>query len=141
MIVQGINAGDDLGLQMSDFFRPNLLAHYDEWINSKNYTVKQINTLMNASSLHEIMTEEGRDKTSTETARLYQALMANSVLNFSPHAPIYFFHSREDKTVPFVNAEKAEDWFKGYNVHFDFGNYGAHAMGCVRFLVNVSKDL
>ena len=141
MIVQGINAGEGLGLKMSDFFQPDLLAHYDEWINSKNYTVKEINTLMKASSLHEIMTPQGRDKTSTETARLYQALMFNSVLNFAPHAPIYFFHSREDKTVPFVNAERAEDWFKGYNVHFDFGEYGAHAMGCVRFLINVSKDL
>lgn len=141
MIVQGIDIGEKLGLKMSDFFQPDLLAHYDEWINSKNYTVKQINALMKASSLHEIMTENGRDKSSHETARLYQALMTNSVLDFNPGAPIYFFHSRQDRTVPFVNAEKAEEKFKGKNVRFDFGNYGEHPMGCARFIVKVYKDL
>ena len=141
MIVQGINAGEKLGLKMSDFFQPDLLAHYDEWINSKNYTVKQINALMKASSLHEIMTDTGRDKTSKETARLYQALMSNSVLNFTPYSPVYFFHSRDDRTVPFINAEKAEDTFKGMNVHFDFGNYGEHPIGCAKFIVKVYKDL
>ena len=141
MIVQGINVGDDLGLQMSDFFQPNLLAHYDEWINSKNYTVKQINLLMNADNLHDLMTEGGRDKHNPETARLYQSLLANSVLRFIPSAPLYLFHSTQDKTVPFVNALMAEQWFKGWNVHYDFGEYGKHGTGCVHFLVKVYKDL
>ena len=141
MIVQGVNAGEDLGLQMSDFFLPNLLAHYDEWINSKNYTVKEINQLMNASSLHQIMTDLGRDKHSPETARLYQSLLGNGVLHFNPHAPIYLFHSTQDKTVPFVNALKAEAWFKGWNVRYDFGDYGKHGTGCVHFLIKVYKDL
>ena len=141
MIVQGVNAGEDLGLQMSDFFLPNLLAHYDEWINSKNYTVKEINQLMNATSLHQIMTDLGRDKHSPETARLYQSLLGNGVLRFNPHAPLYLFHSTQDKTVPFVNALKAEAWFKGWNVRYDFGDYGKHGTGCVHFLVKVYKDL
>lgn len=141
MIVQGINAGEDLGLEMADFFQPNLLAHYKEWINSKEYTVKEINELINASSLHEIMTDMGRDKHSPETARLYQALLGNGVLHFNPHAPIYLFHSTQDKTVPFVNALKAEAWLKGWNVHYDFGEYGKHGTGCVHFLINVYKDL
>lgn len=141
MIVQGVNEGDDLELDMADFFQPRLLEYYSEWINSKKYTVKQINTFMNATSLHEIMTEEGRNKHSRETARLYQALMNNSVLRYYPSVPLYIFHSTQDGTVPFVNAQKAEIWFKGYNVHFDFGEYGKHGTGCVRFLINVYKDL
>ena len=141
MIVQGVNAGEDLGLDMADFFQPGLLAHYDEWINSKHYTVKQINKLMNASSLHELMTAEGRDKNSTETARLYQSLLGNSVLRSFPSAPMYIFHSSQDKTVPFVNALKAEQWFKGRDVTYDFGEYGKHGTGCVRFLINVYRDL
>ncbi|MBP3203287.1 MAG: alpha/beta hydrolase [Bacteroidales bacterium] len=141
MIVQGINEGEHLGLEMSDFFLPDLLAHYDHWINSKSYTVKEINTLMNATALHEIMTEGGRDKHNRETARLYQALLGNGVLHFSPHAPIYLFHSTQDRTVPFVNALKAELWFKNRDVQYDFGEYGKHGTGCVRFLINVYKDL
>ena len=141
MIVQGINEGAKLGLDMADFFQPNLLAHYDEWINSKNYTVKQINLLMNAKALHEIMTDKGRDKTSEETGRLYKALMLNSVLNFEPQAPIFMFHSTQDGTVPFVNAQSAEHYFKGRNIQFDFGEYGVHSAGCIRFLFTVAKDL
>ena len=141
MIVQGINEGENLGLKMEDFFRPDLLAHYDEWINSKDFTVKEINYKINATSLHEIMTDEGRNKQSGETARLYQALLNNSVQRFTPRAPIFMFHSMDDKTVPFVNALKAEEWLKGYDIQYDFGHYGKHGTACVRFLIKVANDL
>jgi pimeloyl-ACP methyl ester carboxylesterase len=141
MIVQGIDVGEQLGLKMEDFFLPHLLSGYDDWINSKNYTVKEINAKMGATSLHEIMTEEGRNKKSKETARLYQALLANSVLRCVPSCPLYIFHSTQDKTVPFINALKAEYWFKGRDVQFDFGEYGKHGTGCVYFLLKVYQDL
>ena len=141
MIVQGVSVGDNLHLNMGDFFQPKLLANYDSWINSKQYTVKEINTLIDAKSLHEIMTAEGRDKTSPQTARLYKALMLNSVLNFYPEAPVYMFHSQDDETVPFANALRAEQYFKGTNIHFDFNHYGKHGTGCVRFLIKVSEEL
>ena len=141
MIVQGVSEGDGLNLDMGDFFMPDLLAHYDEWINSKQYTVKEINTLMKANALHELMTDTGRDKSSYETARLYKALMINSVLDFKPEHPIYMFHSMDDGTVPFVNAQRAERYFKGYNIDFDFDHYGKHGTGALRFIINVAKEL
>ena len=141
MIVQGVSVGNSLGLEMKDFFRPHLLEHYQEWINSKDYTVKQINNFINAKSLRDIMTDEGRDKSNIRTAKLYKSLMINSVLDFSPKAPIHMFHSNEDKTVPFVNSQKAEAYFKGKNVTYDFGKYGAHGSGFVRFLFSVNKEL
>ncbi|MBO6168368.1 MAG: alpha/beta hydrolase [Bacteroidales bacterium] len=141
MIVQGVSEGEMLGLKMEDFFKPNLLANYDEWINSKKYTVKEINQLINSRSLHEIMTDEGRDKTSASTARLYKAMMVNSVLNFRPTSPVYMFHSLDDTTVPFINASRAEEYLKGNNIEFDFGHYGIHSMGFLRFIINVAKEL
>ena len=141
MIVQGVNEGEKLGLDMKDFFKPRLLEHYDEWINSKHYTVKQINLSIESKDLHDIMTDEGRDKTSRQTARLYKALLDNSTLRFHPYSPIYLFHSREDQTVPFVNALRAEEAFTGMDVHKDFGNYGKHAMGCIRFILTTYNDL
>jgi len=141
MIVQGISEGENLNLQMKDFFQPRLLANYDEWINSKKYTVKEINTLINSSYLHEIMTDEGRDKTSSQTARLYKAMLKNSTLNFQPTSPVFMFHSRDDKTVPFVNAERAEQNFKLCDVHYDFDHYGAHGLAFLRFIIKVSQDL
>ena len=141
MIVQGINEGERLGLNMGDFFQPNLLEHYDEWINSKKYTVKEINQLINSDCLHEIMTPEGRNKKSPHTALLYQSLMYNSVLYFRPMAPMYVFHSRQDQTVPFINAQKLEERFKGLNIRYDFGDYGQHGMGAIHFMIKVYKDL
>jgi len=141
MIVQGVNEGEQLGLDMADFFKPHLLAGYKEWINSKKYTVKEINKLIDSDNLHEIMTDEGRNKHSRTTAHLYSALLRNSTLNFRPYSPMYIFHSRQDETVPFVNAQKAEQYFKGMDVRFDFGDYGKHGMGCVRFILTVYKDL
>ena len=141
MIVQGVNEGERLGLDMEDFFKEKLLRNYNEWINSKSYTVKQINQKIDSRDLHDIMTDEGRDKTSKETARLYKALLDNSVLCFRPSAPIYLFHSRDDQTVPFVNAQRAEEYFTNCDIHKDFGNYGIHSMGCVRFILTVYNDL
>lgn len=141
MIVQGINEGDRLGLDISQFFKPVLLENYDDWINSKNYTVKQINIMMNARSVSDLMTDVGRDKKNTETARLYKALMLNSVLHFIPRHPIHFFHSTEDTTVPFVNGQKAEEFFKGHDISYDFGEYGKHSLGAVRFILSAYKQL
>ncbi|MBQ6911912.1 MAG: alpha/beta hydrolase [Bacteroidales bacterium] len=141
MIVQGVNEGEHLGLDIADFFKPVLLEHYNEWINSKNYTVKQINLLMDADSVSDLMTDVGRDKKNPQTARLYKALMGNSVLNFSPRHPLHFFHSTQDSTVPFINGQKAEEYFKGTDITFDFGEYGVHSAGAVRFIFNTYKRL
>ena len=97
--------------------------------------------LMNAKNVHDVMTETGMDKHNPSTARLYKALMINSVLDFRPQHPIYMFHSKDDETVPFVNAQRAEKYFKGWDITFDFDHYGAHGMGALRFIINVSKQL
>lgn len=141
MIVQGVSEGERLGLDMSLFFKPHLLENYKEWINSKKYTVKQINQRIGSKDLRDIMTEAGRDRSQGETAILYKALLKNSTLNFIPYAPIFLFHSRTDQTVPFVNALSAEAYFKGNDIRYDFGDYGAHAMGAVRFVLTVYEDL
>lgn len=141
MIVQGVNVGEQLGLDMADFFKPNLLAGYKEWINSKKYTVSQINQSISTNDLHDIMTDEGRNKYSRNTARLYSALMKNSTLNFRPSSPVYMFHSRQDQTVPFINALKAEQYFKRNDIHYDFGDYGSHAMACIRFVLTAYQEL
>ena len=141
MIVQGISEGEKLNLKMEDFFQPKLLEHYNSWINSKQFTVHEINQLIDVTRLSDIMTPEGCNKQSTQTARLYRALMRNSVLRFTPHAPLYLFHSREDDTVPFVNSEKAEQAFKGKDVEYNFGYYGDHMSGFLKFIGAVGKEL
>ncbi len=141
MIVQGVNEGENLGLNLSDFFKPILMEHLDDWINSKRYSVGEINAMLNASAVSDLMTEEGRDKSSPQTAKLYRTLMWNSILLFTPRAPIYIFHSMDDNTVPFVNALKAEEYFKGNDITYDFDHYGNHQAGAVKFILTLSKAL
>ena len=141
MIVQGVNEGDNLGLNLSDFFKPILMEHLDDWINSKQYSVGEINVLLNATAVSDLMTDEGRDKSSPQTAKLYRTLMWNSILLFTPRSPVYIFHSMDDNTVPFVNALKAEEYFKGKNVTYDFDHYGNHQSGAVKFILKVSKTI
>lgn len=141
MIVQGVNAGNKLGLNMADFFTPRLMECYDRLINSKEYTVKEINVALGTKDLTLLMTDSARDKYNAKTARLYKALMLNSVLDFIPHSPIIMFHSLDDDTVPFENAKSAEHAFKGYNISFDFGHYGNHGNGAVMFISHVAQAL
>lgn len=141
MIMQGINYGERLNLDMKDFFRQPLLDNYDEWINTKKYTVYQINQKIAATRLSAILTDEGRNKNSLQTERLYKALRRNSVLNFTPRAPIFMLHSTNDDTVPFVNAQLAEQHFKGCNIDLDFGKFGDHVDGFVRFVKRLRNDL
>ena len=141
MIVQGVNEGDDLNLNLGDFFKPILMEHLDEWVNSKKYSVGEINSLLNAKKVSDLITEVGRDKNNPQTAQLYRALMFNSILFFTPRSPVYIFHSMDDNTVPFVNAIKAEEYFKGKDVMYDFDHYGTHQAGAVKFILKVYKKL
>jgi hypothetical protein len=47
----------------------------------------------------------------------------------------------DDNTVPFVNALKAEEYFKGNNVTYDFDHYGNHQAGAVKFILTVSEKI
>ena len=142
MLVQGLGAAENPDLKMSDFFQPEILTHYDEWINSKLYTVREINAMIGTHDLKEIMTENGRDKNGPAMSRLYQSLQRNSMLHFTPRAPLYLFHSRQDQMVPFFNALKAQEYFKDNNlVQYDFGDYSLHGISAIRFFLTVFREL
>lgn len=63
----GINLGEDLDLTLSDFFKPNLMEHLDEWVNSKRYSVAEFNEMLEAKKVSD--------------------LIWNPILFFSPQAP------------------------------------------------------
>ena len=141
MIIQGMNVGENLGLDMKHFFTPLLLDNYQEWINSKKYTLDQITELMGGAALHELITKECRDKTDPVSAKFYDALERNSTLHVKPKAPMLVYHSYKDDMIPFKNAEEAEKAYKGENVEFRFGNYGSHFTAGLNFLKVAFFDL
>lgn len=143
MIVQGLNEGDNLGLSMESFFQDNLLNNYNEWINSKMYTVNSINFLIGENKLTKILTQEALDKTSEKTSIIYKSMLKNSIINWRPIASIFLFHSTTDDMVPFINSENLKKSFEEQGVDFvyDFSDYGSHMVAAVEFMKKVYNDL
>lgn len=156
MIIQGMSIGMSKPLEMDYFFKEPLLSNYDEWLNSKKYTTNEINQKIGSNYLHDILTENARDREQVETARFYQELLKNSVPdNYKPKAPLHMFHSMDDQTVPFVNSQLLQRQFRtlsGYedidtgardpaNLSYDFGHYGSHMRGAVVFIYKTAKKL
>ncbi len=144
MLVQGMNVGEQLGLDMQDFFQEPLLSNYNDWINSKSYTMIEINHLIGRKPLDEIMTTKGLDTSYVPTRKFYQALENNAIINWTPKAPIYLFHSIEDDMVPFINSELLQTSFETQgldHITYDFGFYGIHMKGALEFLQRVYKYL
>lgn len=136
MIIQGMNIGHNLGLDYAQFFQQNTLDHMDDWINSKKYTMAEITRLMGTKRMSDIMTEAACNKVSDGMRELYMAMLNNSIsTGYYPQAPVYLFHSIDDNVVPFVNATNMLSVIQGYsNVSYNFGHYGNHVAGYLRFL-------
>ena len=150
LIIQGMSVGMSRPLDMSYFFKDKLLENYDEWLNSKKYTIKQINTLIGSNSLKELLTADAIDKTKPETMRFYQELMQNSLpKTFAPIAPVYMFHSEDDDTVPFINSQLLQKQFRDLyeqfgittDITYDFDFYGPHTKGAIKFIFKVAGQL
>lgn len=144
MIIQGMSIGMDKPLDMSFFFREPLLSHYDDWLNSKKYTVGQISEKIGSDRLSEILTKNATDRSNPETARFYKELMNNSIPpSFIPGAPLFMFHSEDDQTVPFVNSQLMQRQFRytESKIEYDFGHYGDHQQGALKFILKVAKKL
>jgi len=141
MIIQGMSIGMTKPLDMSYFFREPLLSHYQEWLNSKEFTIAQINTLIGSNKLSEILTTDAQDRKKPETARFYRELVVNSIPDdWIPEADLYMFHSEDDRTVPFVNSQLIQKQIRNYktNVEYDFAHYGNHQQGCLKFILKVA---
>ena len=155
MIIQGMSIGMTKPLDMDYFFQEPLRSNYKDWLNSKKYTVAQMSALIGSNRLSEILTENGRDKSRTETARFYLELKANSIpSDYFPKAPLFMFHSEDDSTVPFVNSQiiqrqirtriaQSPEFMEEYSpdVEYDFGHYGNHQAGATKFFSKVLSML
>lgn len=143
MIIQGMSIGMEKPLDMEYFFQEPLKSHYKEWLNSKEYTVPQMSALIGADRLSKILTPDGTDRSKKETARFYKELQENSIPgDYYPEAPLFMFHSEDDGTVPFVNSQLMQRQFRWYSdVEYDFGHYGNHQSGAVKFILTVLKKI
>lgn len=139
LVLQGMIKGNRLNLEISDLVQPWLYTNFDHWINSLEYTTGQVNAFIGTKVTHEMLTPLGMDLKSDKVSELYKAMSTNSILSYSwtPTAPVYMFHSVEDETVSFINATRARAKWTNANIQYNFGNYGTHQMGCLRFIFSV----
>ena len=141
MLIQGLDVGCHLGLKYEEFFKPDMLKNYDKWINSKEYTMGQISTMIGTKKISDVLTEKARNKASEGTIDMYKAMLDNSLTyRFYPSAPVYMFHSFDDNVVPFENSALVRDRLMemGFtNVTYNFGHYGGHTNGFIRFLFSM----
>ena len=139
LMTQGVVNGNHLELDLAKILQPRIYENLDEWINSKKYTTGQLNELIDTHVTDELMTPIGMDRTSYEISELYKALTLNSILSYSwtPKAPVFIFHSIDDDIVPYVNATLAKSKWQYGNIQYNFGHYGNHIAGMLRFLMNV----
>ena len=143
IMMQGMVVGNKLDLDMSELMAPFIYENLDEWVNSKRYTTKQINNMIGSYVTHELLTEKGMDRTSQEVSELYKAMTNNSILTYSwiPKAPVFMMHSIDDDVVPYDNANRAKNKWKGANIQYSFGHFGSHTTTCVRFIFAVQTLL
>jgi predicted esterase len=137
LILQSMIYANNLDIDIRDMLQGNVADNYDKWINSKKYTTKQVNTLIGTKQLSNILSPKAMTQDSHEVAELYKAMSENSILSYewTPSVPVYMFHSMDDDTVPYINATKAKSRWKDGNIQYNFGHYGGHVMGAVRFIL------
>lgn len=152
MIILGMSEGMGIPLDFDTFFQEPLLSYYKDWFNSKSYNGQEITRLIGVNRLSKILTPAGLDRSEGETKRLYRELQLNSIpTDFRPQAPVFMFHSMDDQTVPFINAQVTRYNFTHYsilggagpvnNVEYDFDHYGNHQSGCIKFYLKMFKLL
>ncbi|MCF0176776.1 MAG: hypothetical protein HUJ94_08050 [Bacteroidales bacterium] len=136
MIIQGMNVGEHLDLDYSQFFKPRMMDNLDLWVNSKTYCMDDVTELIGSNRVSDIMTELAMNKVSDNMDKLYLAMLDNSVVTyFYPEAPMYIFHSMDDNVVPYENMVSLRNELdENANVIYNVGKYGPHRLGFVRFL-------
>jgi pimeloyl-ACP methyl ester carboxylesterase len=143
IMMQGMVVGNKLDLDMRELMAPYIYENLYEWVNTKQYTTGQINEFLGTKVTSELLTEKGMDRTSNEVSELYKAMTNNSILTYSwtPQAPVFMMHSIDDDVVPYDNAIRAKNKWKGANIQYSFGHFGSHTTTCVRVILAVQTLL
>lgn len=157
MFLQGTIYANDLDkgatpISEKDFLSDAMLQddRFKTWLNSKAYTMDQVNILMKnigCGQFSTILRPEamgGEDYAPNKV--LFEKLADNATTTYCPKTPMYIFHSKGDDVVTFENAEALQKKFRELGadeskIEYDFGNYGSHRSGLLKFHMNVLKML
>lgn len=109
MTILGLNYGDNLGLNMANFFIDPLLSGYKNWIVSKDFTIGEISDRIGTNFLAPALFS---DQPNADVQKLYESLADNDLTTgWTPRAPIRLIHGYMDTTVPISCAYQAYNTF------------------------------
>jgi pimeloyl-ACP methyl ester carboxylesterase len=141
--IVGLDYGDGLDIDYTKVFREPLLSNYKEWIVSKKYTLDEIDRLLGANRVSQLMHPDiFLPERNSEYNKLYGSLAANRLTGWTPHTPILLVHGTKDKTVPFVSAQTVYDTFKAKGCPVELRPVAAgHADTAISFYLAVLQHL
>ncbi|MCQ2311409.1 MAG: hypothetical protein MJZ64_06655 [Paludibacteraceae bacterium] len=139
MLILGMSYSEQLNLPIENYFLEPLYRNYQDWILSKNYSLLQINQYMSNSNISDLLTPLALDKTASPTNLFYEALSHNDLTSFEPKVEVYFFHSKEDNMVPFINSQLMCDSLTMKNIpaKYIFGSFGGHMNAAIDFFKQI----
>jgi hypothetical protein len=144
LVLIGLDYAEDMNVDFSLYFRDKLLKNYKNWYFSKNYSTSEITDQLGTDVLSEAMTSATCNYDSGAMKPFVDAFRKNSVVKWSPAAPIWLYHSTTDDYIPLANSENAYDYFKAHSsacIEKDFGDYGSHTEAAVGYYFKVFKAL
>lgn len=143
MLILGMAYGEHLPLKREDYFQPVMMERCPWLIESKRWTLFEVNDKLE-KDISTLLTPLIFQKRKYPTSLLYAAMKKNSILDWTPKAPLFMFHSTEDDMVPFLNsAHLAYQFTSKYltNVEYNFAPYGTHMNACATFFEKVYQSL
>ncbi len=98
-------------------------AHLIDSINSRNYTTGDLNSMIieacGGGTMHVMLSDSALDLNSELMQPFMKTLgMSNLTRDWTPQAPVHFFHNAGDDVVPFLNTMSA---YRGLFEHNDGG--------------------
>ena len=143
MVAQGMVMSGDMDCDPAELMTPEVAVHFDDWVNSKVFTMKDINNALGTRQTDKILGPKLMDPTSDYAVGFLRELNKNSIALFAwtPQAPVYMLHSINDDVVPFENATKARSKWSDGNIQYNFGYYGGHGDALPRFIFTVRTFL
>jgi dienelactone hydrolase len=149
LMLIGMNYAYKLNLDLPKIFKEPLASNYADWVNSKNYTVTEINHKIGTSRLSNMLQPEFLDSTSAANISFRKMLKANSLISgwtAKAKTPIYLFHSTEDDIVPTLNTYEMEkklraDGYTDKNLTVETLPWGTHSTALLAFYLKCYYDL
>ena len=137
------NEAQQLGIPYGDLFKGEMLAHWQDWILSKEHKVAEINGLIGTDNLADVLNDDfmaGRGEAYDRIMAVCRRFSLTSGWTPPSGTKIILYHSNEDDTVPYANLTVMKAFLDtaapGSYTASD-GNNGGHLNAIVSFVLNL----